>query len=148
MFCQQVLPTVHRLRVEEIEAYNTLLRWDKPKNADKFREFTLKYIISIATNQSYRSTEGQVDYKASNKTFPTHLTTEYYLDDLTPGTTYKVNVKVDLQDAGIGDPVWFTFTTKSESKYFPDFLSNFWSLFIDTMFGSLSKSHKKRKFYM
>jgi len=44
------------------------------------------------------------------------MTTQYYLEKLTPGTDYEVTVKVDLQDAGVGDPALVVFTTESESK--------------------------------
>ena len=44
------------------------------------------------------------------------MTTQYYLEKLTPGTDYRVTVQVDLQDAGIGDPKTVFFTTESGSK--------------------------------
>lgn len=44
------------------------------------------------------------------------MTTDYFWGGLTPGTKYEAKVQVDLQDAGVGDPVAVSFTTKSESK--------------------------------
>ena len=42
-----MLPVVRLLRVEETDAFTALMRWDRPTNADKFKDYTLKYIVSL-----------------------------------------------------------------------------------------------------
>ena len=42
---REILPVVRLLRVEEVDAFNALLRWDRPENADKFKEYTFKYMV-------------------------------------------------------------------------------------------------------
>ena len=44
---REVLPVVRLLRVEETDAFTALMRWDRPTNADKFKDYTLKYIVSV-----------------------------------------------------------------------------------------------------
>ena len=44
---REILPVVRLLRVDEADAFTALLRWDRPTNADKFKEYTMKYIVSI-----------------------------------------------------------------------------------------------------
>ena len=72
--------------------------------------------INIVSDRTYRTSKGTVKQASTNETFPAHMTNDYFLDNLTPGTQYTVNVRVDLQDAGIGDPVSINFVTKSESE--------------------------------
>lgn len=79
-------------------------------------KFLLSLQINLFSDRIHRTSEGNVERTTSNKTFPAHLTSDYYLDGLTPGTKYEAKVSVDLQDAGIGDPITVSFTTKSESK--------------------------------
>ena len=42
---------------------------------------------------------------------------QYLLEDLNPGTTYTVIIKVFVDEAGLGDPVSTTFTTKASGKF-------------------------------
>lgn len=111
---KEVLPVVELLRATEVKSISTLLRWDRPKQAAKFEEYTMKYEINLFSNHTYRTDTGERKWKYMNRTETVQIAREFYLDNLTPGTNYHVTVRVDLQDAGIGDPISVSFTTKPD----------------------------------
>lgn len=53
-----------------------------------------------------------------NKSVPlTSTTTDYMLENLVPGTKYRIEVRVELVNAGIGAPMQVEITTDILRKY-------------------------------
>ncbi|XP_057298434.1 receptor-type tyrosine-protein phosphatase delta-like [Hydractinia symbiolongicarpus] len=109
---KEVLPMVKNLRVNEVSEQSVYLQWDEPINANKFKGFQRKYLITHRANKTYRNEEGKIQLKKISKTDKIGDTKKYFLDGLLPNTEYIVHVQVSLKDAGDGDPVAIRFTTK------------------------------------